>query len=46
MLLWLSDRSAAAQRFVKNYLLTHTAPANTITDPKGVYSTHGARRPG
>ena len=38
MLLWLSDRSPAALAFAKHYLLTHTAPANTITDPKGVYS--------
>lgn len=39
MLLWLSDRSAAAERFAKNYLLGHSAPANTINDAKGVYST-------
>jgi predicted AlkP superfamily pyrophosphatase or phosphodiesterase len=39
MLLWLSDRSSAAFAFAKQYLLTHSAPANTITDPKGVYST-------
>ena len=39
MLLWLADRSAAAESFVKSYLLTHSAPANRATDPKGVYST-------
>jgi hypothetical protein len=39
MLLWLSDHSPAALQFAKNYLLTHSAPANTITDPKGTYSS-------
>ncbi|MEO8749936.1 MAG: alkaline phosphatase family protein [Allobranchiibius sp.] len=39
MLIWLSDRSSAAQSFIKQYLLTHTAPANRIKDPKGVHST-------
>jgi hypothetical protein len=39
MLMWLSDRSTEAETFVKQYLLTHSAPANTITDAKGVYST-------
>ena len=39
VLFWLSNRSAAAQSFAKSYLLDHTAPANTIKDPKGVYST-------
>ena len=39
MLLWLSDRSAAAETFAKHYLLTHSAPANRATDPSGVYST-------
>ena len=39
MLLWLSDRSPAALAFAKNYLLTHSAPANTAADAKGVYST-------
>jgi hypothetical protein len=38
MLLWLSDRSGAALDFAKSYLLHHSAPANKITDPKGVYS--------
>lgn len=38
MLLWLSDRSPAALAFAKHYLLTHSAPANRITDAKGVYS--------
>ena len=38
MLIWLSDRSAAAQSFAKTYLLTHSAPANTINDPKGTFS--------
>ena len=39
MLLWLSDRSPEAFAFAKQYLLSHRAPANTISDPKGVYST-------
>ena len=39
MLLWLTDRSKQAERFAQSYLLTHAAPANTITDPTGVYST-------
>ena len=39
MLMWLSDRSPAALAFAKKYLLTHSAPANTASDPKGVYST-------
>ena len=39
MLLWFSDRSPAAFTFAKQYLRSHRAPANTITDPKGIYST-------
>jgi hypothetical protein len=39
MLLWLSDRSATAEKYAKSYLLTHPAPANTINDAKGVFST-------
>ena len=39
MLLWLSNRSAQALEFARHFLITHTAPANLITDPKGVYST-------
>lgn len=39
MLLWLSDRSAAAENYARTYLLSHRAPANTINDAKGVYST-------
>jgi arylsulfatase A-like enzyme len=39
MLFWLSDRSATALDFAKSYLLGHNAPANTINDAKGVYST-------
>ncbi|MDT4933702.1 MAG: hypothetical protein QOK11_1594 [Pseudonocardiales bacterium] len=39
MLMWLSDRSGAAQQFTKTYLLTHSAPANAAGDAKGVYST-------
>ena len=38
MLLWLSDRSAPALAFTQHYLMTHSAPANLIADPKGVYS--------
>ncbi len=38
MLLWLSNRSAAALAFVGSYLLQHSAPANLVTDPKGTYS--------
>ncbi len=39
MLWWLSNRSAAAEKFAKSYLLGHSAPAGTINDPKGVHST-------
>lgn len=39
MLLWLSNRSSAALDFAKKYLSQHSAPANKINDPKGVYST-------
>jgi hypothetical protein len=39
MLWWLSDRHHDALAFAKRYLLTHSAPANTATDPKGHYST-------
>ena len=39
MLVWLSDRSGAAQAFAKDYLMHHDAPANQISDPKGTYST-------
>ncbi len=38
LLWWLSDRSIAALHFVQGYLMQHVAPANRITDPKGVYS--------
>ena len=38
MLLWLSNRSAGALAFASGYLLHHSAPANLVTDPKGVYS--------
>jgi hypothetical protein len=39
MLMWLSNRSAAARSYVTHYLLTHSAPANLITDPKGTFSS-------
>jgi hypothetical protein len=39
MLMWLSDRSAAAQQFAETYLLTHSTPANTAGAANGVYST-------
>lgn len=39
MLMWLNNHGAAALAFTKHYLLTHSAPANTINDPKGTYST-------
>ncbi len=38
MLLWLSDRSPQALAYVKTYLLSHSAPANLATDPKGTFS--------
>ena len=38
MLLWLSNRSAAAFDYVSTYLHSHSAPANTINDPKGTFS--------
>jgi hypothetical protein len=39
MLMWLTDHSAGALAFARQFLLTHNAPANTITDPKGTFST-------
>jgi hypothetical protein len=39
MLLWLSNRTPSALRFVAQYLRQHSAPANLITDPKGIFST-------
>ena len=38
MLVWLSDHSPAALSFAKGYLLSHSAPANLSTDPKGTFS--------
>lgn len=38
MLLWLSDRHAEALSFAQKYLLSHSAPANLASDPKGTYS--------
>lgn len=38
MLMWLSDRHPGALAFAKSFLLTHDAPANKVTDPKGTYS--------
>ena len=38
LLFWLSDRSAEAHKFVKDYLLSHSAPANVPGDPKGTFS--------
>jgi arylsulfatase A-like enzyme len=38
MLMWLSDRSAAAQDFAKRYLMNTSAPANRAGDPKGTFS--------
>ncbi|MDQ1476691.1 MAG: hypothetical protein QOE62_1920 [Actinomycetota bacterium] len=39
MIMSLSDPTPTALAFARNYLLTHNAPANRISDPKGVYST-------
>lgn len=39
MLLWLSDRSQAAERFAKDYLMSHPAMANLAGQPKTVHST-------
>ncbi|WP_297342806.1 alkaline phosphatase family protein [Amnibacterium sp.] len=39
MLLWLSDRSTAARSYASHFLLSHSAPANRITDAKGTTST-------
>ena len=39
MLLWLSDRSPNALATAKQYLLTHSAPANRSGDAKGTFST-------
>ncbi|MGX7678396.1 alkaline phosphatase family protein [Jatrophihabitans sp. DSM 45814] len=38
MLWWLSDHSPAALAFAKQFLLSHSAPANLINDPKGTFS--------
>jgi hypothetical protein len=38
MLLWLSDRSGAALAAVKGYLLSHSALANRLGDPKGSFT--------
>jgi hypothetical protein len=38
MLFWLSDHSSQALAFAQQYLLSHSAPANLISDPKGVDS--------
>src|SRR5262249_24961397 len=43
MLLWLSDRSQAAANFAKNYLLTHPAPGNNISDAPITVSSSGLR---
>jgi hypothetical protein len=39
MIMSLSDPTPTALAFAKNYLLSHSAPANRITDPKGIFST-------
>ena len=39
MLLWLSNRTPEALAFTRHYLLGHSAPANLVTDPQGVFST-------
>ena len=39
MLWWLSDNSSKALQFAKSYLRDHSAPANLVTDPKGVFSS-------
>jgi type I phosphodiesterase/nucleotide pyrophosphatase len=39
MLMWLTDHGPTALAFAKQFLLTHNAPANTITDPQGTFST-------
>ncbi len=43
MLLWLSDRTQAAADFVKNYLLTHSAAGNNISDKALTVSASGLR---
>jgi len=36
MLIWLNDRSAAAESFAKNFLLNHSGSGNDINrNPKG-----------
>ncbi len=39
MIMSLSEPTPTALAFAKGYLLSHSAPANRVTDPKGVYST-------
>jgi predicted AlkP superfamily pyrophosphatase or phosphodiesterase len=43
MLLWLSNRSQAAADFVKNYLLTHSAAGNNISDSPVTVSASGLK---
>jgi hypothetical protein len=44
MLLWLSDRSQTAANFVKQYLLTHSAPGNDINGNPITVSSSGLKR--
>lgn len=44
MLLWLSNRSSAATSYVKSYLLSHSAAANTIGGSATSVGSSGLRR--
>jgi hypothetical protein len=44
VMMWLSDRSAAAADFVSNYLLSHTATGNTIDGNSRTLQQSGLRQ--
>ncbi len=44
IMMWLSDRSAAAARFARDYLLTHSATGNTVDGNSRTLSSSGLRR--
>jgi Type I phosphodiesterase / nucleotide pyrophosphatase len=44
MLIWLSDRSPAAEAFAKSFLLSHTGVGNDITGAPKPYASSGLRQ--
>ena len=44
IMMWLSDRSATAARFARDYLLTHSATGNTVDGNSRTLSSSGLRR--